>query len=177
MQISLEKFPSSNIWIAEKSPVPIMENEKVTFIIDANKSQYLANEATVEIFKPIGPMAYYGLLGGYFTPNELSKKLIIEVFFEPDLKNTYLNSLAKTSDQVYVGLDKQYVDTILKFLTEKVNVLGSGNLVINKACCGNIGSSISFFKTIASFLIQCLTSSNLSNNQSLQDHLNLALTK
>lgn len=99
----------------------------------------------------------YGLLGGQWFPNATGE-FTMNVYISSENERFFEGCLGCGNDEVRVGLPAQYAKGVMDGMdlakTELKNAFASGNLLINCAAHGNIGSCEAVFKHLTAILIK-----------------------
>src|SRR5712664_4064448 len=106
-------FRKARIWLDELPTwdfhaLEVVEQSSNVSKPGSNKSKKCA----VEIYVPIGAMAYYGALGATFTPQDMGR-VTVQVPISEDKGPLLDASLAGKTDEVHIGLPQEYVGDIL----------------------------------------------------------------
>lgn len=120
-----------------------------------------ARSAAIEGYLPVGPMAYYGLLGGTFEAGASPALSIVAPHASPGLAQVFEAALAGQMDRVVVGGSPEYAPSVS--LADQVigaESLPCGRLTITHMAHGEVGSSRIFFQVLARGLLQLLMASN-----------------
>lgn len=155
-ELDLGKYRKARVWLSELPDAGFDPGLSENIIVPARGQNRQAVSVGVEVYVPLGPRSMYGLLGGSFEPL-LSEQLKVNVSSGKGGKNT-ASSLADSMDQVYAGLPKEYLEAVkegVRLAQQKMPV-ASGELVINRAAYGEIGSCATVFRHLATVLIKLI---------------------
>lgn len=96
----------------------------------------------------------YGLLGAAFVP-AATGHLRVEVAGSEDTGNVFFASLASSLDDVFVGLPREYVESVLDGACSASNIhdLGAGILRFDCAAHGHVGSSQALFRQLGEAVV------------------------
>jgi len=151
-------FRKARIWLDDLPAwdchtLEVIEQSSAVSKLRHSKSKKCA----VEIYTPIGAMAYYGALGAIFIPQDIGR-VTVQVPISEDKGPLLDASLAGKTDEVHIGLPHEYVGNILDgFLNaDTVQQLGAGTLRICCGAHGDIGSSPWLFGALSRILTKLL---------------------
>ncbi|HEY4199313.1 MAG TPA: hypothetical protein VGM83_02020 [Devosiaceae bacterium] len=133
------------------------EIERETYVFTAGLATVIRKCVAIEIFQPFGASFHYGLLGGayHFTDkNELDVIVATDTSFPGQ---RYGDTLARTSDAVFVGGLPEYAQGIQLGLSQ-LDFMARPSGLLNLTCMahGEIGSAPAVFKSLARALIYLL---------------------
>jgi hypothetical protein len=125
-----------------------------TKIFEVTDEQWVKKTTCLEMLLPIN-VSNYGLLGIEFIPQP-TDYIELSVYVGKDNEQLFIDSLAQLNDNVYVGLPKQYAETIFKLAQEilQQRILPPGKLKINVAAHAEIGSSRFIFSLITRIIFK-----------------------
>lgn len=155
---SIGAFRQARVWIGELPNAAYSPVDTVTHVIAAGR-QPIPNGltlATVEVFVPLGGRALYGLLGGHWRPTKGSH-LSVELSVSAPNEHSFPDSLAEKVDDVRVGLPAEYAQGVfdgIDLAKGELNTVAAGELSIDCAAHGAVGSSSAIFKHLASVLVK-----------------------
>jgi len=112
--------------------------------------------AAVELVVPRGPRIWYGLLGGRLEPRS-SDKLTITLTISGHSGPVLTDTLAPSYDEVRVGLPGEYVEAVVagfKSAAAATDALVAGELTVNCAAHGLVGSSNAIFEHLGDILLK-----------------------
>ncbi len=167
-QLDLGKYRKARVWLDElpDATCPLGVNQEITMSAAGQSAQ--ATRVAVEVFIPLGPRSMYGLLGGEFMPST-NGQLKVSIISSSGGGKLLPSSLASPEDQVWTGLPTEYCDAVKEgvHLAQQEIGAASGELVINCAAHGEIGSCAAVFKHLAIVLIKLINTqkSNLTDNE------------
>lgn len=154
-EFNLGKHRKARVWLNELPDISHSSGAAQEVIMPTTEPSMQAKKAAVEVFVPLGPRSMYGLLGGKFEPSTVGE---LKVTIVSNAANGKLlpTSLAGVSDQVRIGLPKEYHEAVKEGvrLAQKEGVTISGELVIDYAANGEIGSCFAVFKHLAAVLVK-----------------------
>jgi len=167
-------FRKAQIWLDELPTWDFHTLEVVEQSRDASNSRnYKEKKCAIELYAPIGAIAYYGALGVTFTPQGRGRITVLVPISE-DNGPLLDASLAGKTDEVHIGLPQEYAENILDvFLNaDSVQQLGAGTLRICSGAHGTIGSSPWFFGALSRILTKLLLLEDTSaSDESLIDFI------
>lgn len=108
--------------------------------------------AAMEIFIPRGARIVYGALMAEYTPDAMKSRVEIEVFIKDEINCRWPDSLAKSLDEVYVGLPSEYVEAIFSGACKAVvqpDCRLSGRIRFCGGAHGIVSSSCNVFEALA----------------------------
>jgi hypothetical protein len=118
-----------------------------------------AGDASValEIYRPVGGYAQYGLLGARLGSRS-DPGLLLRVYESSGRGDRqYVGSLAQRVDDVRVGLPAEFASPVFEAArSEAANVLPPGVLEIDRAAYGSVGSSPRLFSWSCVLLVRLL---------------------
>ena len=167
--LELGKHRQARIWIGELPGLACSSIKTLTHTITAEReSQNGLRLAAIEVFAHVGPRSMYGLLGGHWKPHA-NTQLNIQVEISAANERLFTNSLA-LNDEVRVGLPIEYGNAVLtgvKAAKIELAALTAGELSIDCAAHGAIGSCEAVYKHLATTLVKLfnLTNSEPSNEE------------
>jgi hypothetical protein len=154
----------ARVWIGELPDAIYPAEKSVRHVLStSDRSVVEPLLAAVEFFAHVGPRTYFGLLGGQLLPSETGR-LAVNVSITDTEGKPFLNNPSSKVDKIRVGLPSEYVGGVLAGVAlakKELDVLSSGNLLINCAAHGYIGSSESTFKHLALILLKLFNSQNI----------------
>lgn len=154
-QFDLGKYRKARVWLNELPDIDHSANVTQEAIKPMIHLPERTKKAAVEVFVPLGPRSMYGLLGGEFksSTNQGFEITIIANTVDGKLLHA---SLAGVSEQVRVGLPKEYYKAVKEGVSvaQKIGGTISGELVINCAAYGELGSCPAVFKHLATVLMR-----------------------
>lgn len=112
----------------------------------------------VEVCKAAGHPSSYGLLGGELTFGP-SSSFTVALHTTSNHGQSFTDSLASSSDTVYVGLPAEYVDGVFEGVTlamPRIGPIQPGRLTVSHAAHGKVGSSLIVFKQLSILLLSLL---------------------
>ncbi|HWS83103.1 MAG TPA: hypothetical protein VN207_02470 [Ktedonobacteraceae bacterium] len=151
-------FHKARIWLDELPTWDYQSLEVVEQSSDVSKSRdSKSKKGAVEVYAPIGPIAYYGALGATFTPQDIGR-VTIRVPISEDKGPLREASLAGKTDEVHLGLPQEYIGDIINgFLNaDTIQQLGAGMLRICCGAHGTVGSSPWIFGALSRILTKLL---------------------
>lgn len=119
--------------------------------------------AAIELFVPVGPRAYYSVLGAIFVPGQ-EDRLLIQVPISVNQGQPVLESLAGRADKVRVGLPYEFTGSVFDGVLSinPAQLLGAGTLQFCCAATGDIGSSPWMFRVLGRVVVKLLSSDRSS---------------
>ncbi|NJK91118.1 MAG: hypothetical protein HC904_04360 [Blastochloris sp.] len=162
-RVDLGKYRKARIWLNELPDASCPTGVTQEISVSAKGESVMAKRAAVEVFVPLGPRSMYGLLGGEFTPSTTGQ-LNVTIISSAANGKSLSESLASSSDQVRVGLPREYCEAVKEGIRLAQAELSpaSGELVINYAAHGEIGSCAAVFKHLAAVLVRLVNSKSLN---------------
>ena len=162
IQIQLPKFQVARVWINALPLVAVSGNSSLTKSIENGEAtSYIVNSAAIEWLVPLGPRIAYGLLGGRFIPSEQAP-LVLDVVTSTSDAGQYSETLAsKVSEDARIGLPMEYGKVVFNAAADALSRSRhplSGQIIIDHAVHGLVGSSPVMFERLASALIQIIGS-------------------
>ncbi|MBI5723722.1 MAG: hypothetical protein HZA50_07185 [Planctomycetes bacterium] len=118
----------------------------------------------VELYAPQGAKFSYALLGGTFVPIDGDTLMIRVGCLNGD--SIFPEAMAHALDDVRKGLPREYGQTVLEVLTG-LESLPAGNLTIDHAAHGIIGSSRKSFRDAAGILARLFGASDLTESENI----------
>lgn len=158
--LGLGKSSRARIWLgdipAAEYPVAKVLRRNISLSGTA-RPEY--RQAAIEVFIPHGGRFSYGLLGGHWSPDE-TNQLRVAVGVASKSNKLFHESLATHHDTVHIGLLEEYGHIVLgaiEVAARNQKAPGSGELRINCAAYGEIGSNASVFTHLAAALVNILS--------------------
>lgn len=170
---NLGQYRKGKLWINE---LPIMDYD----IIDKlelsltikNGMEVKPCSLALELLLSPRQVSNYAFLGVDFTPNN-ENKLEITVRISCDEGEILEDNIASQSDEVHIGLPKEYGQAILRGAQKTLNEIpnfSGGTLNFNIGAHGLIGSSQLSFSKVAEIIIKLLIiDPNNSDENQLED--------
>lgn len=156
--LNLNRHRQARIWIGELPNLIYPTTKFVERRLEARTSALTqVQQAAIEMIIPSAGRALYGLLGAEFAPDN-SEQLLVKVAVSEKAESEVNWSLASSIDKVYSGLPSEYVDSVLDGLTSAGEILGAGELLLNCAAHGVVGSSPRVFRQLALTLVSLIAS-------------------
>ncbi|MFT3848688.1 MAG: hypothetical protein QM739_08395 [Propionivibrio sp.] len=167
-QFALGKSKKARVWIDELPDTIDTLGTACEITMSGTRESMLAMQAAVEVLVPLGPRSMYGLLGGRFTPSA-NGQLTVKIFSSSVVGKSFPSSLASAGDQVWTGLPIEYSEAVkegIHLVEQDIGVV-SGELIINCAAYGEIGSCYAIFKSLAIVLTKLISEqkSNLTDDE------------
>jgi hypothetical protein len=120
-----------------------------------------ARVGAVELFHHAGPYTPYGLLGATHHPSaSADRELTVLVHVSTPSGAAFTESLARSFDDVQIGLPHEYVRGVIDGVSEvhgEIGGLAAGKLVFDCAAHGAIGSSLAFFQRLSRIVCRLLS--------------------
>lgn len=166
----LTKFAKARIWLNERATLGFAADDVLECSVSPHNNGSVPGVIVgVEALIPRGGVAEYGLIGIEYVP-DISSSLICRVPLSIETRsNEWINSLASSIDQVYLGLPKEYGSAVLDSLVASATGRMPAGLVhIIDSAHGLAGSSPSMFTRLARAAIELTLLSELDSSD---DHL------
>jgi hypothetical protein len=156
-ELAFGKFRKARVWLNELPDAGCPPGPSEEMVFSASGGMTSARKAAVELFVPLGPRWLYGLLGGDFQPDPTGE-LKVTIRLPARNHKTFSSSLAKSLDEVHVGLNEEYSEAVKQGISLAQQDMESapGNLFISHSAHGEIGSSTSVFKHLAIVLMRLI---------------------
>jgi hypothetical protein len=146
---NLEGYKKGRIWINNPPNIRSNSVDKVVKSIETKKNltwkeKYIA----IELLLSPRQASSYAFIGAKYTPST-NDKLEIIVNISGFNDSVMVDNIALSTDEVHVGIPKDYALTIINAAIEKTNELNfpSGHLYFNIGAHGHVGSSKTSFRT------------------------------
>ncbi len=169
--LKLGAFGRAHVWLDQLPTFAHHISKMISYEIVANSSESVRGSTVViEAFVPVGGMAYYGLLGFEYIPQDI-KKLLVSISCGESGQRLH-REIAGSVEEVFLGLPEAYVQSVIDQVRESSRKLSSGVLKCHYSTYGVYGSSSFFFGKLTK---ACLTIMSLDEELSGEQPLSLIL--
>jgi len=168
--LKLGRHRRARVWIGDIPDVLCAsQNTLIQHYAAPGYLLYEPREAAVELLVPLGARFMYGLLGGRFA-YEATSELHVEVSVSSAHERPFPESLAKSIDEVRVGLPSEYGGAALAGVefAGADSPLTAGRLIVSHGAHGAVSSCIAIYKHISAVLLKLFT---LPNGEPSDDDL------
>lgn len=161
---NLGKYRKGRLWVGQ---MPRIESTTVEVlrrsINETEKIQLNSSNIALELFLPPREISNYAFLGAMYTPNN-GEKLEIRVKVSNANDKIFENSIALSSDEVHVGIPKDYAEAIVDSAEKTIKEIirfSPGVLEFSIGAHGYIGSSKYIFSKTTEIILNIM-SKNIS---------------
>ncbi|MDP5275122.1 hypothetical protein [Chengkuizengella axinellae] len=170
---NLGHYRKGKLWINDLPRMDYDNIDRIELLLTINKGLKIKPcSLALELLLSPRQVSNYAFLGVDFIPNN-ENKLVITVCVSHDEGEKLDNNIASSSDEVHIGLPKEYGEAILssvqKTLSEIPNFSG-GILNFNIGAHGLVGSSQLSFSKVTEIIVKLLAiDPNISDDYQLED--------
>jgi hypothetical protein len=169
------------LWLGDQPNVCYTSSQSLTYEFLANGSDLpVYGSVAAEALVPMGGRFMYGLLGASFKPSK-NPLIRITVGLPARSDMPFDDNLAARLDEVRVGLTSEYADAVRDTLYSEEQIIASmpgGDLLIECAAQGKIGSSADMFRRLTSVVLRLVQGSDEQfTDSALVQMLNEQLTR
>jgi hypothetical protein len=168
-------YGRGRIWRDETLPAKFCSNKTIELRSNAVEESLQPSSAAlgIEVWLPIGPKSYYGLLGLRFE-SAIAQERVVRVGVTACDGPPFLESIA-VGEEPRIGLPEEYAGYVADALERELKAAGvSGIATVDHAVYGLLGSSRRVFERLCA-LLTCFLVDQLDEKES--DTLSLAIRK
>lgn len=154
--LDLGRLNRARVWQGELPEIAYAGLRIVEHVVNADRNVVAQPmSGAVEVFFPRGASFHTGLLGARFTPDESGSLRMRLKLVDPAIKDIVDWALAAGVDSVHPGLPPYLVSAVVAGVTTSQDhrSLGSGELYVDCAAFGEVGSAERIFEQLANAVI------------------------